>query len=102
MIVCLGAAYKADVDDLRESPSLEIAHALKAANVGEVLVCEPFVSELEGLENVAIQEALKRADIVVALVPHRQFKRIDPETLKEKILIDTCGLFNTPLDHRRF
>ncbi len=102
VIVCLGAAYKADVDDLRESPALEIAHALNQANLGEVLVCEPFVRQLDGLENVAVQDALKRADIVVALVPHRQFKRIDPELLKEKILIDTCGLFNTPLEHRKF
>ncbi len=102
VIACLGVTYKADVDDLRESPALEIAHEIQRQELGEVLVCEPFVRELDGLTNVSINEAIHRADIIVAMVPHRQFKRIDQELLKEKILIDTCGLFMTPLDHRRF
>jgi len=102
VIACLGVAYKADIDDLRESPALEIAKELAASDLGEVLVCEPYVNELDGLNNVSIADALKRADIVVALVPHRQFRRIDPEMLKEKILIDSCGLFNSQLTHRNF
>ena len=102
VIACLGVTYKADVDDLRESPALAITRQLSAEEIGDVIVCEPFVPELDGLVNVSVNEALKRADIVIALVPHRQFRRIDPEVLKEKILIDTCGLFNAPLDHRRY
>lgn len=97
VIACLGLAFKADIDDLRESPAVEIVHALAERAIGDVIAVEPNIdalpASLEGraaLANVA--HALQRADIVVILVEHRQFKQIDPLKLQSKIVIDTRGL----------
>jgi UDP-N-acetyl-D-mannosaminuronic acid dehydrogenase len=94
VVVCLGLAYKPDVDDLRESPALRVYEALRAA-LGEfkVLAVEPNVSSTPALPTVPLHEALGRADVVVALVAHRPFRAIDPEALKAKVVIDTCGVF---------
>jgi UDP-N-acetyl-D-mannosaminuronic acid dehydrogenase len=43
------------------------------------------------VELTDLREAINKADIIVALVSHRQFKRVDRELLKPKIIIDTCG-----------
>ena len=91
-IALLGVAYKPDIDDLRESPALEIAEDLTSKGVGNVLVVEPNVHELDGLELMAQDEALKRADIIVFLVAHSPFKAIPSAQLAEKIIIDTCGV----------
>ena len=45
VIGCLGLTYKADVDDLRESPSLDIVRQLIQRNVGEVIACDPYVHQ---------------------------------------------------------
>ena len=58
-----------------------------------MIACEPNVKEPNGFEHCRLEEALKQADIVAALVAHKQFKWIEFELLKEKILIDTCGVF---------
>ncbi|MBN3816825.1 UDP-N-acetyl-D-mannosamine dehydrogenase [Paraburkholderia sp. Se-20369] len=97
VVACLGLAFKADIDDLRESPAVEIVRALAERAIGEVIVVEPNVGALPGsLEGSAVlvelADALARADIVVILVDHRQFKRIDPLKLHTKIVIDTRGL----------
>lgn len=93
VIGLLGLAYKQDIDDLRESPAVEIAHAVQKANLGEVLVCEPFVSRHPAFVLHPLDEVVRRADIVVLLVPHTQFKAVDRELLKPKIVIDTCGIW---------
>ena len=93
VVVCLGLAYKPDIDDLRESPALEIAKALTERVSGEVLVVEPNLTEFSDLPLSSLEEALSRADIVVALVSHRSFKRIDPALLQSKVVIDACGVF---------
>ena len=93
VIACLGLAFKADVDDLRESPAVDIVRQLVAADVGEVLVCEPNITAHDEFTLVGQAEALQRADLVVVLVDHRPFKRIPREALHEKVLIDTKGVF---------
>jgi UDP-N-acetyl-D-mannosaminuronic acid dehydrogenase len=93
VVSCLGLAYKADIDDLRESPALEIVRRLSRELDGELLVVEPNLDECDEFTMVELDEALRRADVVVALVSHRQFKRVDPEFLKERVLIDACGAF---------
>lgn len=92
-IACLGVAFKADVDDLRESPALEIVHHLVKADLGDVLVVEPNVRAIEGLNLVDLETALQRADIILLLVDHRPFKRVKPARLQDKIVIDTRGVF---------
>jgi UDP-N-acetyl-D-mannosaminuronic acid dehydrogenase len=100
VIACLGLAFKANIDDLRESPALAITAALARSGVATVLAVEPYVREcpsaladLPGLEFVAVDEALARADIVLLLVDHDRFRQIDRDLLARKVLIDTRGLF---------
>jgi UDP-N-acetyl-D-mannosaminuronic acid dehydrogenase len=98
-IACLGLSYKADIDDFRESPSLEIVEELAAAKLGALSVVEPHISELpkslqnSGIEMLSFNAALREADIVVLLVDHKAFLKVDRELLKEKIVIDTRGVW---------
>ncbi|HVE02746.1 MAG TPA: UDP-N-acetyl-D-mannosamine dehydrogenase [Rhizomicrobium sp.] len=100
VIACLGLSYKADIDDLRESPALHIVERLAQEHVGELLIVEPNVKKLpaslsqaSNINLVELREALAAADIVLLLVDHRQFKRIDRDLLKPKITIDTRGIW---------
>jgi UDP-N-acetyl-D-mannosaminuronic acid dehydrogenase len=79
-IAFLGLAFKPNVDDLRESPAVELAHDLKARGA-KVLAYEPFKPEagLPGITQVnALAEALAEADLVLLAVAHDQFKALDP------------------------
>lgn len=89
-VALLGAAYKADIDDLRESPAVEVAMALKARDLGRLIVVDPHVRELRGFEMWPLAKAIEAADIVVILVPHRAFLPFPP--VKNKQVIDACGL----------
>jgi UDP-N-acetyl-D-mannosaminuronic acid dehydrogenase len=91
-IACLGITFKADVDDTRESPSLEIARRIQKEDLGQVVVCEPNLDHHEDLPLMPLDEAMRRADIVVVLVDHREFRALKPSQLQEKIVIDTRGI----------
>jgi UDP-N-acetyl-D-mannosaminuronic acid dehydrogenase len=97
IIACLGLAFKADIDDLRESPAMEIVKHLAQKCFGQILVVEPFIERLPdsfpdgSAQLVSFNEALDRADIIVLLVDHKQFKAVDRERLQQKIVIDTKG-----------
>jgi UDP-N-acetyl-D-mannosaminuronic acid dehydrogenase len=98
-IACLGLAFKANIDDLRESPSLEIVKQVQKEQLGHrLLVVEPYVerlpAELMGhaeVELVELELALHDADVVVLLVDHLQFKSVSRESLLDKVVIDTRG-----------
>jgi UDP-N-acetyl-D-mannosaminuronic acid dehydrogenase len=99
-IACLGLAFKANIDDLRESPALEITRDLAGAQVGEILAVEPYVKEcpkalqgLPGLRFTTADEAIREADILLLLVDHAAFKTVDRRLLQEKIVIDTRGIW---------
>lgn len=94
-IACFGLSYKPDIDDLRESPALKITRALIEQQVGEILVVEPNIPDVEGMTLVPIDEAIERADILVMLVAHSPFKKIQHPNLAEKIIIDTCGALSS-------
>lgn len=97
VISCLGLAFKANIDDLRESPAMEIVKQLAESNVGEVIAVEPHVSKLPvALEErkvslLSVEEAIEKSDIILVLVDHEIFSAIDFEKLKEKVVIDTKG-----------
>lgn len=98
-IACFGLSYKADIDDLRESPALEIVERLAKHRAGRILVVEPHLKALPDrlkalpkVELSTMDEGLKEADIVVILVDHRAFRNMDKMLLREKLLIDTRGL----------
>lgn len=93
VIGCLGLAYKPDVDDLRESPSLQIVETLMSEQAGELLICEPFVSPADhsDLPLVSLDHLLEEADIVVLLTDHTEFRELDARRLNGKVVIDTRG-----------
>jgi UDP-N-acetyl-D-mannosaminuronic acid dehydrogenase len=100
VIACLGLSYKADIDDLRESPAVDITRAIASEAIGTVLVVEPHIKELpaalsgiDGIEFTSLHSAVERADIIVLLTHHRQFKHVDRRMLMEKVIIDTRGLW---------
>jgi len=99
-IACMGLSFKANIDDLRESPSLQIVQQLVQEQVGELLIVEPHINVLpESLvdkTNICMLDtnsALEQADIVLGLVDHKEFKQIDRDLLKEKIVIDLRGMW---------
>ena len=91
VIGCLGLAFKADVDDLRESPSVGIVRQLIKNNIGEVIISEPNLSRHDEFELLPHEEVIARSDIVLLLVDHKEFRNLKAADLKEKILIDTRG-----------
>jgi len=94
IIGCLGLAFKANIDDLRESPALEITRALMSSGIGRVMACEPNVNEDFGeFPLYGLGEVLREADILLVLVDHSEFREIDRELLKEKVVIDTRGIW---------
>ncbi|HEV7275820.1 MAG TPA: UDP-N-acetyl-D-mannosamine dehydrogenase [Devosiaceae bacterium] len=98
-VACLGLSFKPNIDDLRESPAVEVVKLLADVPNIRIIAAEPNTSALpaelsdRGIVFTDALTAIDRADIVVLLVDHRQFGLIDPEALKDKKLIDTRGLW---------
>lgn len=99
VIHCLGLTYKADVDDVRESPSVEIVQHLIHHKCGDLIVSDPLLQELpdslkgENITFVDFEAGIKKADIIVLLTDHSIFKHIDRMQIMQKIVIDTRGLW---------
>lgn len=98
VIACLGLAFKADIDDLRESPALQIVEELAKRNIGEIIAVEPNIKELPNkltetdIELASLENALEKANIVVVLVDHKQFKNADKTEFAKKVVIDSRGI----------
>ncbi|TCZ57965.1 UDP-N-acetyl-D-mannosamine dehydrogenase [Roseicella aquatilis] len=99
VIACLGLSYKKDIDDLRESPAVEIVRLLAEERVGELLVVEPHIAALPpelarlGLALHEFDQAVERANLVLLLVDHGRFLEVSRDTLKDKIVVDTRGVW---------
>ena len=100
-IACLGLAYKADIDDFRESPSVTVVTILKEKFKGEILIAEPYIkvlpkdlSENRHVKLKSVQECISSAKVIVLLTDHQEFKEIKPELLLNKHFIDTRGMWN--------
>lgn len=92
VIGCLGLAFKADVDDLRESPAVGIVQRLIEDGVGEVMIAEPNLESHDVFELQPYEDVVAKADILLLLVDHKQFRSLKAADFKEKILIDTRGV----------
>lgn len=92
-IACYGLAFKANIDDLRESPALKITESIASLNAVNVIAVEPNIKTLpnylENIELVDINKAINTADIHLILVDHKEFK---VSQFKSDFLIDTKGI----------
>ncbi|PXA65725.1 UDP-N-acetyl-D-mannosamine dehydrogenase [Cryobacterium arcticum] len=98
-VACLGLSFKANVDDMRESPAVDVVVAIADAHPDlDIRVVEPFTQDLPGdlagRPNVRLQglsAAIDDADIVVLLVDHDQFTSIPKTRLEGRVVFDTRG-----------
>lgn len=100
-IALLGLTFKADIDDLRESPAVEIV--MRVAEMlpdRQILVVEPHIAQLPGslarFDNLSFSDlttALEAASVVGLLVDHQDFRRIDCRILSTKQVVDTRGIW---------
>jgi UDP-N-acetyl-D-mannosaminuronic acid dehydrogenase len=93
-VACYGLAFKPDIDDLRESPALQIANKIADMHSGTVFGVEPNITKLPtSINNIKLADyevAIKEADIHVMLVDHKEFK---VSKIKNNHLIDTKGIW---------
>ena len=88
----MGLAFKPNIDDLRESPAKYIAQkVLQNSNNEDHFIVEPNIYSHSVYKLTDYKEAIKKADIIVFLVAHKEFKKLNIE--KNKIVLDFCGIF---------
>lgn len=87
-VACMGLAFKPDIDDLRESPALNITRRLIADGV-DVVAVEPNIKAHKDFEIVDYKKAIEISDIIVFLVGHKEFKGLKIE----KEVLDFCGIY---------
>lgn len=97
-VACLGLSYKADIDDLRESPSIHAVIALRQLIDNEILIVEPHTASLPAalvnLDNVRLvpfEDALSAAGAVVLLTDHKLFTQANPSLFEGKDILDSRG-----------
>jgi len=100
-IACLGLSYKADIDDLRESPSIHVVTELRNLVDNPIIVVEPHTKALpKSLVALAdtrlmpFDEAVAEAGAVVLLTDHKAFSIGNGEALKGKDILDTRGAWS--------
>lgn len=92
VVAMMGLAFKPNIDDLRESPAKYITtKVMQSCNNADILVVEPNVKEHKVFKLSNYKEAYERADIVVMLVAHNEFKEL-PWT-DRKVILDFCGIY---------
>ena len=91
-IAMMGLAFKPNIDDLRESPSKYITtKVMQSCNNADIMVVEPNITEHNVFKLTNYKDAYQRADIVVFLTAHNEFKELPWSD--EKVILDFCGIF---------
>jgi UDP-N-acetyl-D-mannosaminuronic acid dehydrogenase len=102
-IACLGLAFKANVDDLRESPALEVALKLAEKYGSRVKVVEPNIDELPpalaraGAVLTDLDDAIRSCEVAIVLVDHDQFKLAPLADRRHLAVLDTRGIWQDML-----
>ncbi|WP_294139842.1 UDP-N-acetyl-D-mannosamine dehydrogenase [uncultured Sanguibacteroides sp.] len=92
VVAMMGLAFKPNIDDLRESPAKYItSKVMQSCNNADILVVEPNVQDHKVFKLTNYKEAYNKADIVVMLVAHNEFKEL-PWTA-QKVILDFCGIY---------
>lgn len=90
-VALMGLAFKPNIDDLRESPAKYIVQkVLQNANNEEYFIVEPNIDTHNVFKITDYKEAFDKADIIVYLVAHDEFKSLSKNT--SKIIVDFCGV----------
>lgn len=97
VVGCFGLAFKPDIDDLRESPAVEIVQQICQLHPGKVMVVEPYISEvpkiLDGMITLGtFDDVFNQSQIIVYLVSHQLFIVHAPIADGKKNIVDACGL----------
>ncbi|EED32009.1 Ndp-n-acetyl-d-galactosaminuronic acid dehydrogenase oxidoreductase protein [gamma proteobacterium NOR5-3] len=101
VVACLGLSFKANIDDLRESPAVDICMRLAKLSGVSVKAVEPHIEQLPAtlsdhgnIELCDVAQAVAEADVVLLLVDHNQFADVPTSfDLSAKHIIDTRGLW---------
>ncbi|MFZ5746828.1 MAG: UDP-N-acetyl-D-mannosamine dehydrogenase [Pseudomonadota bacterium] len=98
-VACLGLAFKANIDDFRESPALKVAVALAERHGDRVRIVEPYATALPaafdrtGAQLIDIDTAIETCPIFVVLVDHDVFKSVPVDERADKLVLDTRGIW---------
>ena len=98
-VACLGLAFKANIDDFRESPARLVAATLARKFGQRITVVEPYAAELPrefagtGASLIDLDTALEQADILLVLVDHDQFRAVPLAERAGKLVYDTRGIW---------
>jgi UDP-N-acetyl-D-mannosaminuronic acid dehydrogenase len=99
-IGCMGLAFKANIDDFRESPAMKVAAELAQRFGHRVQIVEPYASILPkefdgtGARLIDIDTALLECDMLITLVDHDAFKAIPLAERADKIVYDVRGIWH--------
>lgn len=98
-IACLGLAFKANIDDFRESPAVKVAAALAHRHGARIRVVEPYANVLPaafdgtGAQLVDLDQALEECPVLIVLVDHDVFKSVPLDERADKHVYDTRGIW---------
>ena len=98
-VACLGLAFKANIDDFRESPARLVAVTLARKFGARIKVVEPYAAELPRefagteAELVDLDTALETTDLLIVLVDHDQFKAVPLAERARHLVYDTRGIW---------
>jgi UDP-N-acetyl-D-mannosaminuronic acid dehydrogenase len=98
-VACLGLAFKANIDDFRESPALAVTQALASRFGDRVRIVEPYVDVLppafdgSGVQLIDIDTAIETCPMMIVLVDHEIFKSVPLDERVDKIVYDTRGIW---------
>lgn len=87
----MGLAFKPDINDLRESPAKYIAQKVMQSEKNNFLVVEPNIKEHSVFKLTNYLKAYEKADIIVFLVAHKEFKSLNYR--EDKVILDFAGIF---------